>query len=71
MGRTWINRKLSDKQIVLYNRLIDTNSSDIQFILDKVKELNRKSMPEYRFEEEFKENIYLYEKIIIDHGTGI
>lgn len=71
MGHTWINRELSDKQIVLYNRLIDTNSSDIQFILDKVKELNRKSMPEYRFEEEFKENIHLYEKTIIDHGTGI
>ena len=71
MDHIWINKRLSDKQTVLYNRLIDTNSSDIQFILDKVKELNRKSMPEYRFEEEFKENIHLYEKIIIDHGTGI
>ena len=35
----------------------------------KAKELNRKSVFEYRFEEEFKENIHLYEKTLIDYGT--
>ncbi len=69
MKPTWNSSKISKRQAAAYIKFIESNSSNFKFILKKAKELNRKSVFEYRFEEEFKENIHLYEKTLIDYGT--
>lgn len=69
MERTWRSSKISKRQAAAYIKFIESNSLDFKFILNKAKELNRRSVFEYRFEEEFKENIHLYEKTLINYGT--
>ena len=68
MERTSTNKKEFDIKKFSFEKHVEANCSDIQFILNKARELNRHVEPEYRFLEEFKENIQLYEQILIKNG---
>jgi len=60
-------RRTSEEAKDLFSLVTAPSCTDMQEVLDMAKKLSRKRETEYRFLEESKENVHLYEKTIIDH----
>jgi hypothetical protein len=60
-------RKTSEEAKDLFSLATMPSCTDMQEVLAMAKKLSRKEETEYRFLEESKENVHLYEKIMIDH----
>jgi len=60
-------KRISEEAKDLFSLVTAPSCTDMQEVLDMAKELSRKRETEYRFLEESKENVHLYEKTIIYH----
>jgi hypothetical protein len=60
-------RRTSEEAKDLFSLATAPSCTDMQEVLTMAKKLSRKRETEYRFLEESKENVHLYEKMMIDN----